>query len=327
VEVSRRLTTVKIRAWGSRKIDALRARLRPAAHDSRRVDGESAGRWHARITRTIVLAVHASALQHAASMPPCIGGSDGATTAITQLYRSAVKLRACANGLAAHYLESQFRASSLAHSKAGLLKHTRGFTMDGVRRIRWILHRRVKSLEHALLKARRQGGTNVLAQLEEADRIADDKGRAYVINLALRRARPRGGSSVADVYIDDDPTTNPKLLADPAGARAELGNIGRLAMAAMRGEGFHRGAHEAWLDSVLTGGESWPELTLDGKAWDVLEAISDERLEATLRKTPSKAVGADGFDVTWLSARTEDGHVVPEAIRSIYFASLQACAA
>jgi len=186
VEVSRRPTTVKICAWGSREIDALRARLRPAAHDSRRVDGESAGRWHARITRTIVLAVRATALQHAASMPPRIGGSDGATTAITQLYRSAVKLRACAGGLAAHFSEAQFRASSLAHSKAGPIKHARGFTMDGVRHICWILHRRVKSLAHALLKARRQEGTNVLAQLKEADRIADDKGRAYAINLALR---------------------------------------------------------------------------------------------------------------------------------------------
>jgi len=318
---------VKIRTWGSKEIDALRSRLRPASLDNPRRAGESAGAWHARITRVIVAAVQATASQREAAKPPRIGGNDGLLTALTQLYRNAVKLRARADDLATGFSRGGFRASPLAHPNAGFGRHVRGFSLLGVWCVRQILHRRVKSLARAIVRARRREGKHVLARLEEADKIADDSGKAYAINLALRRSRPRGGSCVADVYVGDDPHANPIPLTDPADARAELGRIGELAMAAMRGEGFHAEAHEAWLTRVLTKGASWPEMTLDGKPWDVLDALSDERLEAMLRKTPSKAVGADGFDVTWLAAKDADGHVVPEEIRLTYFASLCACAA
>jgi hypothetical protein len=210
--------------------------------------------------------------------PPRIGGSDGAITALTQLYRSSVKLRARSDDLAADFSRARFRASPLAHPKNGFGKHVWDFSLQGLWRVRRILHHRVKSLARALVKARRREGQNVLARLEEADKVADDRGKAQAINLALRRSRPRGGASVADVYISDDPHTNPVPLADPAAARAELGRIGELAMAAMRGEGFHADAHEAWLGCVPTGGDRWPEMTLDGKPWDVLDALSDERL-------------------------------------------------
>jgi len=321
---------VKIRTWGSKEIDALRlcSRLRPAGLDNPRRAGESAGAWHARITRVIVAAVQATASQLEAAKSPRIGGNDGVLTALTQLYRNAVKLHARADDLATSFSREGFRASPLAHPNAGFGRHVRGFSLQGVWCVRRILHRRVKSLARAIVRARRREGKHVLARLEEADKIADDSGKAHAINLALRRSRPRGGSCVADVYIGDDPHANPiPLLTYPANARAELERIGELAMAAMRGEGFHAEAHEAWLTRVLTGGASWPEMTLDGKPWDVLDALSDERLEAMLRKTPSKAVGADGFDVTCLAAKDADGRVVPEKIRLTYFASLRACAA
>jgi len=318
---------VKIRTWGSKEIDALRSRLRPAGLDNPRRAGESAGAWHARITPVIVAAVQATASQLEAAKPPRIGGNDGVLTALTQLYRNAVKLHAWADDLAISFSRGGFRASSLGHPNAGFGRHVRGFSLQGVWCVRRILHRRVKSLARAVVRARRREGKHVLARLEEADKIADDSGKAHAINLALRRSRPRGGSCVADVYVGDDPHANPIPLTDPADARAELGRIGELAMAAMRGEGFHAEAHEAWLTRVLTRGASWPEMTLDGKPWDVLDALSDERLEAMLRKTPSKAVGADGFDVTWLAAKDADGHFVPEEIRLTYFARLCACAA
>jgi hypothetical protein len=74
-------------------------------------------------------------------------------------------------------------------------------------------------------------------------------------------------------------------------------------MADMRGEGFH----EAWGAAIFGEGRKWPEMTLDGRRWTIEEALSDERLEAALRKTKQKAVGADGVDIVWLRAARQGG--------------------
>jgi len=123
---------VKIRTWGSKEIDALRSRLRPASLDNPRRAGESAGAWHACITRVIVAAVQATASQLEAAKPPRIGGNDGVLTALTQLYRNAVKLRARADDLATSFSRVGFRASPLAHPNAGFGRHIRGFSLQGV---------------------------------------------------------------------------------------------------------------------------------------------------------------------------------------------------
>jgi hypothetical protein len=159
-----------------------------------------------------------------------------------------------------------------------------------------------------------------------ADQIADGQGRARAISDAMLHAKPRGGGTIADVYTRDDPANFPTPIADPGEARAELAAIGAAAMAEMRGDEIHEAAHEAWCGAIFKKDRKWPEMTLDGKAWTLEEALADNRLEAALRKTKHKAIGADGVDVLWLRARIGARTMVPSSFRRIFLAALRASA-
>jgi hypothetical protein len=188
------------------------------------------------------------------------------------------------------------------------------------------LCKRAKALARIVAHHRREDGLNVLEKLEAADRTEDGHGRAKAISDAMRRSKPKGGGTIADVYLRDDPAANPAPIADPATARAELARTGAAAMADMRGEGFHEPAHEAWGAAIFGEGRKWPEMTLDGRPWTIEEALSDERLEVALRKTKQKAVGADGVDIVWLRAKVAGTLLVPTAFCRTFLAALRACA-
>jgi hypothetical protein len=164
--------------------------------------------------------------------------------------------------------------------------------------------------------------------LEEADRArGKDPMPPGDIWAALRSTKGEGGSAVADVYVRDDPVANPVPIAEPADARAELARTGDAAMVDMRDEGFHDEAHEAWAGAIFGTGRKWPTLLLDGRPWTLEEALADDRLDAALRRTAHKAVGADGFDVVWLRMRDGGGYLVPEGVRKHFYAALRVCAA
>jgi hypothetical protein len=65
---------------------------------------------------------------------------------------------------------------------------------------------------------------------------------------------------------------------------------------------------------------------LDGRPWTLEDAISDDRLDAALRRTAHKAVGADGFDVVWLRMRDGHGNLISDEIRKHFYAALRECA-
>lgn len=121
------------------------------------------------------------------------------------------------------------------------------------------------------------------------------------------------------MYIRDDPVMYPTPIADPVDALAELARTGAATMVDMRDGGFHEEAHKAWAGIFFGAGRRWPELTLDGAPSRFEDALSNERLDAALRKTKQKAVGADGFDVVWLRLRDGAGPLIPEDVRRDFY--------